>query len=1145
MPAPQIAELFFKEAQKIVLSETNFNDKVIHLTNTLYSLFNIFLKDEKIPIADPNARIAYVCDQYQISKALRWRIYKLRQREKKAKQAHILLTESEYFTSLRTTVFAIAAFCQIPLPSEIRGLLQEDNEDLEADKQEFKIRTTVDCLRVYVFGHDFRQMENDKQYRVLNAYLADEPTQQIKILCDVPNRNYIFSKTVDHIIEKFNSTAILNLVEVIVDTEDYYIPKMLVLEPDFLLDVTAVAECFQGEDSYPNYYLLKKFIPVPNNVPLMIGNISNFFLDELMSDPKANFQTVFKKCFSINPINFALQDDQTMRDIYEQSKIHFASLQRLVNEELKAAQFDIEQSYLEPSFYSNKYGVQGRLDVWNYNPKTRKMGIIELKSGSPRNTNKSGIMSNHYMQTILYGLLIKSVYNIDKDFSKYIFYSRLEQNNLKIAPSNPVQEQEAIRVRNELIVLEKELAHLDAQPLDESGLLDWFSAGVGKLPSYVQRDFGDFAQLMEEISKEENDVERRYFLSFVSFIAREHQLARIGVENNNQLNGAAALWLYDTQDKLSNYELLQQLKIIDNQTQEQKQVLTFSRLDLSEEGQLANFREGDIVILYPKKTDSDTVLTNQIFKGSIQKINPQELVLRLNFQQFNQELFSEDISWCIEQDMMDKGYMVQYQSLYGFFSQPKAKRKLLLTINPPTKTEISIPERVIIESNFKRLAPKLTQEQLNILTEIIISKDYYLLVGPPGTGKTKYMLANVVRYLLNFTDENILLLAYTNRAVDEICEAIYPFAHKTYLRIGSRSSVKDGIGADGRDYNSQYLQTRIENIQNRKELRGVIDAHRVIVSTVASVVNNPNVLKLKKFHTAVIDEASQVLEPMLIGMLASFPRFVLIGDNKQLPAVVLQKKEQSAIKDDKLAQIGLTDRRNSLFERLIKQVTKHKWDWATNMLQYQGRMHEQICSFPSQEFYQGRLEILPEGVDYRLVQKAGLQYELPRKSKGLDKLLASKRCLFFPTATDFGHNNKVNKHEAEVVAEIVEAFIRIYALNNRTNTPDSIGIITPYRAQIAKIRQELLKKSIDPANITIDTVERYQGGARDIIILSVCVNNPFQLKNLVSLDETEQVDRKLNVALTRAREHLIVVGNESLLNTDPRYRKLIDWLKTS
>ena len=154
-----------------------------------------------------------------------------------------------------------------------------------------------------------------------------------------------------------------------------------------------------------------------------------------------------------------------------------------------------------------------------------------------------------------------------------------------------------------------------------------------------------------------------------------------------------------------------------------------------------------------------------------------------------------------------------------------------------------------------------------------------------------------------------------------------------------------------------------------------------------------------------------------------------------------------------------------------------------------------------------------------------------------------QRKVFIDTNEDEEINWKTNINEANACVEVINDLISLYTLNGKTILEDSIGIITPYRAQIALIRKcmeqlppEIFKK------ITVDTVERYQGGARDIVIISFCVNKLAQLDSLVSLS-SEGVDRKLNVALTRAKEQIILIGNDELLSANNVYKKLIDSYK--
>jgi DNA replication ATP-dependent helicase Dna2 len=601
-------------------------------------------------------------------------------------------------------------------------------------------------------------------------------------------------------------------------------------------------------------------------------------------------------------------------------------------------------------------------------------------------------------------------------------------------------------------------------------------------------------------------------------------------------------------DKEQNFALFSHLKIRENRSMTDDPFIVFEKTDQT--NPLANFRVGDIVVLYPntvrslqrtpisgelgQKADEitqQTVLRNQIFKCSLVAIDKETVTLRLRSRQLNQHIFTTYAFWDVEHDLLDSSFNGMYRGLFAFAQAAKRKRDLLLTLAPPQKsigTELSFTENSGLG---------LTHEQAQILQKILTSQDYFLLWGPPGTGKTSVMLKNLVGHLLKNTDENILLLAYTNRAVDEICEAIEKlgdWVKSEYIRIGSRYGTSP-------QYHAQLLDKKIEAAATRKELVSIIKRHRIFVATVASMTGKTELLKLTKFHRVIIDEASQILEPQLVGLLPYFDHFTLIGDHKQLPAVVQQPETESATHDDALQAIGLKNLRNSLFERLFKRAVAEKWTWAYDILSHQGRMHQVIMQFPSHYFYEQKLKILPEGMNQK--QLEGIDFKLVGKDiadSSLGKRLSKKRVLFVNTETDLTNGfNKTNVHEAKMIGHLVKLFERMYAAQNRKMHPLSIGVITPYRAQIAQIQASLREMNFDTDSITIDTVERYQGGAREVILLSLCTNETSQLASLISLSE-EGVDRKLNVALTRARQHLVVVGNADILRGSPIYRAFIE-----
>ncbi|MEQ1747380.1 MAG: C-terminal helicase domain-containing protein, partial [Saprospiraceae bacterium] len=252
----------------------------------------------------------------------------------------------------------------------------------------------------------------------------------------------------------------------------------------------------------------------------------------------------------------------------------------------------------------------------------------------------------------------------------------------------------------------------------------------------------------------------------------------------------------------------------------------------------------------------------------------------------------------------------------------------------------------------------------------------------------------------------------------------------------------------------------------------------------------------------------------------------------------------------------------------------------------QGRMHADIMDFPNRHFYNGLLRTLSEdetdsghyqhraltptptgrGADPRSgehpemrkqsppdtesTKPAGNHQPYPEISRSHEDKPPSppgegqgvgSRVLFLPVRSPLAlPNQKTAPEEALKIAQLVQFFKNQYAAQGKSwQREHSLGIITPWRAQIAQIRQAIAEAGSDPDEITIDTVERYQGGAREVILISCCVHSASQLAKLVSLS-AEGVDRKLNVALTRAREQVIVLGNPDVLREDERYRGFID-----
>ena len=422
------------------------------------------------------------------------------------------------------------------------------------------------------------------------------------------------------------------------------------------------------------------------------------------------------------------------------------------------------------------------------------------------------------------------------------------------------------------------------------------------------------------------------------------------------------------------------------------------------------------------------------------------------------------------------------------------------------------------------------------------ARDFFVVIGPPGTGKTSLGMLNILLEELSEPGTSVLLLAYTNRAVDEMCSKLIDDTGQPvidFARLGSGLSAAEA-------YRPYLLSERMAKAANVGEVRRMIAGIRVFAGTVASLNAAPQLLELKRFDLAIIDEASQIPEPHLLSVLAArhgdgdaVARWVMIGDDRQLPAVVAQPHGESAVDDPMLRAIGLTDCRLSLFERMLKVYGDDPR--VVFMLSRQGRMHDEIADFVNHSFYGSRLASVP------LPHQTAPAPTPPAGCDGLHAMMLSRRFVFVasPDVSDGQMPAKLNLCEAEMIAAMVAATRDLEG--DKWDPGRTVGVIVPYRAQIAAVRAALDRRDSALRHVTVDTVERYQGSQRDTIVYGTTVHDATQLAFLTESTAPDRdghpVDRKLNVALTRARLHLVVVGNPATLAQAPLYAQLMDYAR--
>jgi DNA replication ATP-dependent helicase Dna2 len=1083
----EAAPLLFQELVKTAVHPSwTPREQLLALASLMERLFFEATKQEQLAFSTLFARICYVGHINQLQPDTLSRIHALRRTAARVRSGFIP-ENADVGAGIRAIAETILVLCKTAIPAEVIEQMERfgDLPWLQAsDMWEYKSKA-----RVVAVG-------DDPEQNCLIAIDEEHPERPVRVLYGLADRNENFNPSIQVIRKIFGFPLTMNLLEVDIDRKGQYRPRMFILEPDYLMDVSAISECFKDTGAEPYAHLVKKFLPHDTTDAILLGNIANYFLDRLLNEPAANWEQLFRETFQLAPFTYALMTDRNLRELSGKAQKHFIHLKNMAAPQggLSKQGIEPENAILEPTFFSEQYGIQGRLDLFYHHGESA--AIVELKSGTPFKPNSYGIQRSHFTQTLLYDLLVRSVFGKNIDPTKYILYSGMDVQQLRFAPTVAPEQWEALQLRNQLLGLEKLLANI--RPGDEMPpLFARLRASAGK--GFLQRDFGRFEMAFTQLDA----LERKYFNAFAGFIAREHWLTKSGQADQDSLNGHAALWRSSFEEKQQAFSILSHLEILENRANQPDPSILFRKT--AHTNPLANFRVGDIAVLYPSNAPTDTVLDHQVIKCTITELNKEHVAVQLRFQQFNLKPFETDSLWNLEPDLMENGFATMYRSLLEWAEADKNTRSALLA-----------PIENGQESRVK------------------------LLWGPPGTGKTSVMLRDMVAEILHNTDDNLLLLAYTNKAVDEICDAVESIpmpaeslpVRELYLRIGSRH-------ATAQRYRDQLLNVQISAVKTRQELRDLLEKRRIFISTVASFAQNDKLLRLKKVQRIIVDEASQLLEPQLIGLLTRFEKIVLIGDHLQLPAVTIQKSETTKVDDPELLSIGLSDLRNSYFERMFKWYLQNGLKNDYSQLSHQGRMHADIMDFPNRQFYQGKLQTLALAPESNW-QYAPLQYQLPGHQPGWDALFGQQRVVFLPVyESQVIPGQKTGAAEAKLAAELVVFFKKLFEHNQKAWIPEkTLGIITPWRAQIAQIRSCLNDAGQDPDELSIDTVERYQGGARDVIIVSCCVHSPAQLASLISLS-VEGVDRKLNVALTRAREHLILLGNPDVLNQDPRYKDFI------
>ena len=911
-------------------------------------------------------------------------------------------------------------------------------------------------------------------------------------------------------------------------------PRIVVVEPDYLLDISSIAACFEDYGHHPLSFIMNKMKPRANTPHTILGNFAGNALDDIINNPDYQINETIKNNFREKALEYCTCEDLNIIDFKKQIAVQVRNIQQIVNYLFNT--YDRNKAILEPSFVCERLGLQGRIDLMTIDMKL----LVEQKAGrnmyverKSRNKRGSFHVEKHYVQVLLYYGILAYNFQVNRQQADiHLLYSKYPLPNglLEVQPLQKLMH-EAIKFRNLVVANEYRIAENGFESVIDQLTPDTINAE--KLNDFF---FNRYQLPNIEVTTAPlhrlSPLERAYYCQMMTFVTKEQLLGKVGAVEGTG-NSHADLWNMPLAEKKETGNIYTGLTITEKEKSASSHGFDTITLSIPNQGDdfLPNFRRSDMVYLYHYKEDEEPdVRKNILYQGVIAELSTTKITVHLNDGQQNGSLFDNHLPYAIEHASSDIGGNSAIAGLHHFISSLPDRKALLLGQRPPTCDKSRMLTRTY-HPNYDEILLRAKQ-----------ANDYYLLVGPPGTGKTSMALRFLVQEELASNGSSILLMAYTNRAVDEICGMLYD-ADIDFIRLGNEYSC------DPR-FRSNLLGNAIEECPKLNAIKEKIERTRVIVGTTSTMSSRPLIFSIKHFSLAIIDEASQILEPNIIGLLSmhhqetDIDKFILIGDYKQLPAVVRQNEKDTAINNPLLNNIGQTDCRNSLFERLIKTERMQKRTDFIGILRKQGRMHPDIAEFPNMMFYKDeKLEPVP----CQHQMETQIQYSLPSEDE-LDDRLKKHRMIFIPSKSckNLSLSDKVNTEEARIVADIVRRIYRFYG--DAFNPNKTIGIIVPYRNQIAIIRKEIEQWQIPVLNhISIDTVERYQGSQRDVIVYSFTVQYRYQLAfltaNSLTEDNGQVIDRKLNVAITRARKQMIITGNEETLSYNETFRKLIEFMK--
>ncbi|NMC58223.1 MAG: hypothetical protein GYA51_02325, partial [Candidatus Methanofastidiosa archaeon] len=491
------------------------------------------------------------------------------------------------------------------------------------------------------------------------------------------------------IVERYQNIYVTNVKQYKDKKDEFYTTdkSYVVLEPDYLIDAKELSECRQFNNSTfgryednPLLYILNRFTKGEITDRIMVGNIVGKMLDDIVTDKNYHYKSSFESVMRENSFGMlciangnGTYDRAKIESIFIEAKDHETQLKQIIQD------YKDKEIILEPTFISNKYGLQGRLDILiEYSSESNQKDIIELKSTKNYPSINIGLYSNHEAQTLCYDLLVSSTYPDRIGYNSILYSSApIEEKPLRNVDAGEkyLSKQELLMLRNRIVASELKLARGIYEPFFEI-----LSESFGPYPSFLQDLVVEFKRTIENL----NPTLKAYFLGFLRFIYRELQVAKIGSNDSyNQSNGYAELWKASKSDKIENYDVLIYLKV-EEITDDFHLKLSLDKNIFSSDINVTSFRVGDTAILYhTPNPDEIHPLKSQILKCYVVSVDANSIEISLMNKQLNKNYFKASQYWALDRDFRETGYKQLLHLLYEFIKSEKRVIDLVLGLSRP------------------------------------------------------------------------------------------------------------------------------------------------------------------------------------------------------------------------------------------------------------------------------------------------------------------------------------------------------------------------------------------------------------------------------------------------------------------------------